>query len=234
MCRLFAYKSEKESDIPALSQALREFGALATTGNVPRGKEPGHRHGWGIVAYKDETVCHCARGMIPADEDPAYEKMIETLTELKPTLVIGHLRKATTGGVILNNVQPFQAFQHSFCHNGSIEDFPVIAEDASDSLSFFTNLVSNISRRSFTDYRGEVASTHSYTALNMLYCDGKKIVYSRDWNESHPQAEELGLGDYYALYMFKGDTQSFLCSQPLESFSSLEARLLDNKEVDTL
>ena len=58
---------------PLLEAALRDLGSMASCGNVLRVARPGHRDGWGIVAYRrGKVVLYIRVTSIGADEDPRF------------------------------------------------------------------------------------------------------------------------------------------------------------------
>jgi hypothetical protein len=74
MCRLLAFATEDPARYaPLLEAALRDLGSMASCGNVLRVARPGHRDGWGIVAYRrGKVVLYIRVTSIGADEDPRF------------------------------------------------------------------------------------------------------------------------------------------------------------------
>jgi predicted glutamine amidotransferase len=88
------------------------------------GKTDEHRDGWGIAFFED-LGCR-----IFLDVKPSVNSPIADLVRRYPihsTNVIAHIRKATVGGVSLENCHPFQRELWGrywvFAHNGDLPDF---------------------------------------------------------------------------------------------------------------
>jgi len=80
--------------------------------------------GWSISFYNG-TTAFVARSEKPSHVDDKFDKTIEELTNSKSNIVIGHLRRASSGCVEgVPNPHPFQRFQGThnwlFGHNGGI------------------------------------------------------------------------------------------------------------------
>lgn len=229
MCRLFAYTTkDAEKTNKLCAEALGEFRMLAEKGCVPCGIASGHLDGWGIVAYKNGAPVFYVRSNDPAHTDEKYESALALLISYKPDIVIAHLRKATRGGSTFGNTQPFLAGDLSFCHNGTIEQVPE-RDGKSDSRIFFEDVVSNYSAiQSFKEAYARYEEKHPYTAMNMLFSDGKTVLATRNWNESNPKAEEQKLADYYTLYKASLGAATFICSEKISCFSDAGLILLRN------
>ena len=230
MCRLFAYKTKNpESANKMLVQALKEFQKLSEKGCVPCGIPAGHNDGWGIAAYKNGSPFLYTRSTEPAKTDINLRKAIEIIESSKPDLVIAHLRKATTGDNSIKNTHPFLSDNISFCHNGTINGFSK-SKTESDSHKFFKQIITEDGN--FKKVYNKIKTTYSYTAMNMLFSDGKKLIAVRNWNEQNPKAEELKLKEYYTLFSFKNNHSVFICSESLKAIEKLDKKLLKNKSVN--
>ena len=90
------------------------------------GKTAPHKDGWGI-AYYDDTDVQLIRDTTCASSSQ-WVQFVEQ-QEIRSTLVLSHIRKATTGNVAIKNTQPFArelgGRMHSFAHNGHV---PAIRE----------------------------------------------------------------------------------------------------------
>ena len=113
MCELFAMSSR----LPAtVSFSLEEL--------ARHGCETGpQRDGWGVAYYDDGDV-RLIREPEPAG-DSEYVRFIEQ-HDLRSTIVLSHIRKATQGARHLKNTQPFGrelgGRMHIFAHNGDLRD----------------------------------------------------------------------------------------------------------------
>lgn len=88
------------------------------------GRTDQHRDGWGI-AFFEGSGCR-----LFLDVRPAIDSPIATLVRQYPihsTHVIAHIRKATQGGIALENCHPFRRELWGrywvFAHNGDLKDF---------------------------------------------------------------------------------------------------------------
>lgn len=111
MCELLAMSSR----VPATVNLA--LGVLARHG----GGDGPDKDGWGI-AYFDEGDVRLLRDAAPAFASP-WIGFVEGLS-LKSTLVLAHIRRASSGEVALRNTHPFMrelgGRPHVFAHNGSV------------------------------------------------------------------------------------------------------------------
>jgi predicted glutamine amidotransferase len=230
MCRLFAYKTENpEKDNELLIQALIDFRQLSKDGLVPVGEPAGHLDGWGIVAYEKGSPFLYMRFVGSIGEDLNFENALDIIKRCQPDLVVAHIRKTFCGDNSVQNTHPFVSDDVSFCHNGTISSF-TDNQTESDSHKFFRKIVSE--KNDFTKVYNEISSSHSFSAMNMIFSDGKNLTVTRNWNKDYPRAEEMNFKDYYTLYSFKTDTSLIICSEKLKSTENLETTLLDNKSIN--
>ena len=232
MCRLFAYTTkDPEKNTASLVQALGEFRLLAEKGCVPCGIAPGHMDGWGIVAYKEGIPCTYVRSVSPAHTDPRFLETLDIVREAKPDLLVAHLRKSTKGGNTLMNTHPFLSGTVSLCHNGTMEA-PSLDDAKSDSLQFFEKIVTDgAGAASFKEIYAEYQKSYAYTAMNMIFADGKELFAVRNWSEENPDADRLGFEAYYTLLKYVQTDTVFVCSEKLAAFSGALMTALENKEM---
>jgi len=111
MCELFAMSSAEPATINLSLHELAQHGG----GGSP------HKDGWGVAYYEQNDVrllreSSCAR-------DSPWIQFIEQ-RNLRSTIVVSHLRKATEGEIALRNTQPFarelDGRMHVFAHNGHV------------------------------------------------------------------------------------------------------------------
>lgn len=228
MCRLIAVVNEQE-DI--LEKALADFRVLSEKGVVPPNVEPGHRDGWGVAAYKEEKI-FLDKNPRPASEDPNFEIAARRIVENTPRLVLGHLRKASVGSVKMENTQPYQFDSYVFCHNGKVSnygelelkpEYAKLRKGDADSEVIFLFLVQAITERgdligAFTEVARRLR-TMDYTAVNLLFSDGKTLIAMKEANEGNETVKSMNLCDsYYTLFEGKdaSGTTKFVSSEPLD------------------
>jgi len=111
MCELFAMAARWPADV------TYSLGVLAAHG------EPGGRNsdGWGIAYYEAGDV-RLIKEAAPAG-DSVWVRFIED-HPLSSRLVISHIRRASQGGLTLDNTHPFArepgGRMHVFAHNGNV------------------------------------------------------------------------------------------------------------------
>lgn len=95
------------------------------------GRTDEHRDGWGIAFYEGPGC------RVYLDTKPAAESPVATLVREYPIRslnVIAHIRKATVGGIALENTHPFVREMWgrywSFAHNGTVGSLPATAPHA--------------------------------------------------------------------------------------------------------
>ncbi len=112
MCELFAISSRLPATVSLSLKTLAEHGG----GSAP------HADGWGIAYYrqgdarviKDTSAAH----------DSDWVRFVQS-RGLSGTTIISHIRKATRGGVRLQNTHPFArelgGQMHVLAHNGTLK-----------------------------------------------------------------------------------------------------------------
>lgn len=112
MCELFALCGRYPTDVTLSMGEFSRHGGLTGT----------HRDGWGIAWFEDGAV-HLHRGTEAAGSSA---DLARSSVSLSSTLVLSHIRKATTGVVHLRNTQPFQekalGRYYLFAHNGHVPE----------------------------------------------------------------------------------------------------------------
>src|SRR3954471_22579097 len=81
-----------------------------------------HDSGWGMAVYErgEGAQPNCVRFPNAAYADAEFEGA----TELRGRIFNAHVRRATMGGLAMENTHPFCLGNYSFCHNGTILHFP--------------------------------------------------------------------------------------------------------------
>ncbi len=156
-------------------------------------RRAGNPDGWGVAYFAHRDVL-LLREPGPAAESP----MVKFLAEHAPASrqIISHVRRATMGGLSLENTQPFvrrlAGRAHVFAHNGHVADTELPAGSPflhplgeTDSERLFALLLADIEtlwrhrippladRLSVVERFASRQREHG--ALNFLYCDGETL-----------------------------------------------------------
>lgn len=185
MCRLFGAAASAPVDI--------SFELLGADNPLIRQSER-HDSGWGIAYYLDSRP-HVERFAHAAHGDPGFPEAARA----ESNLFVVHVRRATVGGLKLENTHPFTHDRYTYCHNGTILQ-PGKLRDLSDRMTqgdtdsehFFNALMTMLDPG---DVVGSLRRTVEavcdrcrFSALNFLFCDGSRLY-----------AYRLGLYDLYWL-----------------------------------
>jgi glutamine amidotransferase len=176
MCRLFGASASDPVNV--------SFELLRSDNSVLRQSEE-HDSGWGSVYYSDgepevNRFAHAAH----ADES------FDDVTSGKARLIIVHVRRATIGGLKLENTHPFTRGPYAYCHNGTIlkaaqlEPFADVAPRGdTDSERFFNMLMTDFDAgdviASLRRAVERTCDTCRFSALNFLFSDGRKLYAYR-------------------------------------------------------
>ncbi|MBC7807022.1 MAG: class II glutamine amidotransferase [Akkermansiaceae bacterium] len=120
MCRLVGLIRASETPIPSwyhLVGAPNSLRKQAETGRVPKGTEPGHTDSWGIGWFDDRNDVSLIRQTGSAADSAFFVFAAETASRGGAAsgvgkIVVGHLRKASVGGVSSENAHPIRADYH--------------------------------------------------------------------------------------------------------------------------
>lgn len=230
MCRILGLINPEQE---LQKNAVVQFAALADCGVVPtKDSPPGHKDGWGVVAYKNGVIKINEKKPESAFQNQAFTNA--ALKELSPSILISHLRKASVGNNRMENTHPYTYDNFSFCHNGTVNDFErfpleekylTLRKGTSDSEWIFYYLLEqheqspqlpwgNIFKQFISTIR-----TFDYTACNALFSDGNVIFAIREANEKNEWVKKENLCDsYYTLFIGRSTEQKIkvICSQKLE------------------
>ncbi len=110
MCRLYAFRSTVRSGVHR---------SLVAAENALVQQSIAHPHGWGIGYYVDDYP-HLYRSPAQALEDGLFHELGGVVAAYT---LLGHIRKASVGGVNLLNCHPFQFGNWLFAHNGEIAGY---------------------------------------------------------------------------------------------------------------
>jgi len=233
MCRmLMSYGMEEHQK--ALLIAFRQ---LSQTGIVPPGAKPGHRDGWGIIAYDHDTPRYLGRRPTSPLDGPEYDATIEAVSNMRPQILLGHLRKASCGENSIENTQPFLRSQWSFAHNGTIWSPGLIRLGAeNDSAAYFRTLLDGVPSSNIEGHlastlkkiRGDIVSCtdtpgRNYSSLTCLLSDGSSVYAVRDFSKESDS-------DYYTMYYGVLQTGVVFCQEKIIDISWQE---LPNKTLAT-
>jgi predicted glutamine amidotransferase len=176
MCRLFGVAATAPIDV--------SFELLDAYNPVIDQSER-HDSGWGVAHYADGAPS-VERFPQAAHVDPGFPAAAKAVARL----MVVHVRRATVGGLKLENTHPFSRGRYTYCHNGTILDPKRLRELAdrdplgeTDSEHFFNLLLTVLdaddvigSLRRTVD---EVCSRCRFSALNFLFCDGERLYAYR-------------------------------------------------------
>jgi predicted glutamine amidotransferase len=148
-----------------------------------------HDSGWGMAVYEraDGRDPDLVRYPKPAYDDDEFLEV----TSRKGRIFNVHVRRATMGGLALENTHPFCLGSHSLGHNGTIVRYPRLLEDPrvarpkgdTDSEAFFNFLMACYDATDAVgSLRRAVATTverSSMSGLNFLFSDGDRLYAYR-------------------------------------------------------
>ncbi|WDT92777.1 class II glutamine amidotransferase [Thermoleophilum album] len=168
-----------------------------------------HDSGFGLAVYPRADGGD--PGVVRFPQAGAARETLHTLAGLRGRIFHAHVRRATIGGLRLENTHPFTFGAFSFSHNGTLAPYPQLPPDApsprgdTDSERLFALLLSRFDARdplaSLRSVVVDVIATTAFSALNFLFCDGERLY-----------AYRLGI---FELYWLARDGQLLLASEPL-------------------
>jgi glutamine amidotransferase len=176
MCRLFGAAASAPVDI--------SFELLKADNPLIRQSER-HDSGWGIAYYLNGEP-HVQRFPHAAHGDPGFSEAAGAESKL----FVVHVRRATVGGLKLENTHPFLSQRYTYCHNGTILEpakLLSLSDRApmgdTDSERFFNALMAMFDPG---DVIGSLRRTVEavcdrcrFSALNFLFCDGQCLYAYR-------------------------------------------------------
>jgi predicted glutamine amidotransferase len=176
MCRLFGAAANAPVDI--------SFELLGAENPLVEQSEE-HDSGWGVAYYRDGRP-HVQRFPHAAHGDTSFHEVAEAIS----TLFVVHVRRATLGGLKLENTHPFSSDAYTYCHNGTILRSSALLElsdrsprGETDSERFFNALMTGFEADdvigSLRRTVEEVCNRCSFSALNFLFCDGRYLYAYR-------------------------------------------------------
>jgi glutamine amidotransferase len=176
MCRLFGAAASAPINV--------RFELLESDNSVLRQSEQ-HDSGWGCTYYRSgEPITR--RFPVAAHADDGFTEA----TTAEGELIVVHVRRATVGGLSLDNTHPFTEGRYSYCHNGTIIKASLLEPLASrrpagttDSERFFNLFMERLDpediegtlRKSVED----VCERCKFSALNLILSDGRRLYAYR-------------------------------------------------------
>lgn len=147
-----------------------------------------HDSGWGVAVHEraDGQEPRLVRFPNAAHMDPDFP----AVTELRGRIFNAHVRRATIGGLTLENTHPFRLGNYSFSHNGTVLSFPRLVEPgvapargSTDSEHVFNLLMRDLDpadvARSLRALVTTVIKRSKLSALNFLFSDGERLYAYR-------------------------------------------------------
>jgi predicted glutamine amidotransferase len=148
-----------------------------------------HDSGWGMAVYEraDGLDPRCVRFPEAAFQDEGFLDA----TDLKGRIFNVHVRRATMGGLALENTHPFCLGSYSFGHNGTILRYPRLLEHPAvtaprgdtDSEAFFNFLMTTYDASDpIGSLRAAIRTTvdrSPFSGLNFLFSDGDRLFAYR-------------------------------------------------------
>ena len=148
-----------------------------------------HDSGWGMAVYEraDGLDPRVVRFPEAAFSDDGFVEA----TSLKGRIFNVHVRRATMGGLALENTHPFSLGSYSFGHNGTILRYPRLLDDRrvamptgdTDSEAFFNFLMTTYDASDpIGSLREAIRTTverSPFSGLNFLFSDGDRLYAYR-------------------------------------------------------
>ena len=147
-----------------------------------------HDSGWGMAVYERADGCDLRLVRFPeaAHMDDDFVKA----TDMRGRIFNVHVRRATMGGLSLVNTHPFCLGNYSFCHNGTIMEYPRLLGDAvrepvgdTDSEALFNLLMADYDpARPVECLRRAVRTAverSAFSGINFLFSDGERLFAYR-------------------------------------------------------
>lgn len=152
MCRLYAMHANEPTKVEC--GLVKSQNALMAQSRADR-LGYAHGHGWGVADYPDS---------VPIIEKQIWaafhgEHFSRKAARVYAQTVVAHVRRATVGGVSLENTHPFHHGRWIFAHNGTVPNFERVRFAMLDQMDPLHR----------ADIRGETDSEHIFRYLLSLY-----------------------------------------------------------------
>jgi len=162
------------------------------------GQSEHHDSGWGMAVY---NRCEGGQPTVVRLPDAANaDDASRDATELTGRLFNVHVRRATVGGLTIENTHPFRLGNYTFGHNGTVISYPRLIEARAertvgdtDSEAVFNYLMHYFDPGdvvgSLRRTMSAVIARSAFSALNFLFCDGERLyAYRLGLSELHWRA----------------------------------------------
>ena len=116
MCRLYGFRATELTKVECT--LVHAQNALITQSYKDR-SGTSHLHGWGLAVYRGQNL-HIERQARAAIDDEGFRR---AAVRAYSDTVLAHVRRATVGGVALENTHPFCHGAWAFVHNGTLPNF---------------------------------------------------------------------------------------------------------------
>ncbi len=144
-----------------------------------------HDSGWGMAVYERAEGSEPALIRIP--EAAHAGAGFARATAARGRMFNVHVRRATMGGLTLENTHPFTMGSLSFGHNGTVIDYPLLgvtdAVGDTDSEHLFRHLVARLDPAdtigSLRRTVAAAAEASAFSGLNFLFSDGFRLYAYR-------------------------------------------------------
>ncbi len=158
-----------------------------------------HDSGWGMAVYARTDGAD--PGLIRFPQAAFEDDEFLASTETRGRIFNVHVRRATMGGLSLENTHPFVLGNYSYCHNGTIMRYPRLVEPGvphargdTDSEHFFNFMMRDYDPGDpVASLRRAVTTTverSPFSGLNFLFSDGERLyAYRLGIFELHWRAE---------------------------------------------
>jgi predicted glutamine amidotransferase len=147
-----------------------------------------HDSGWGMAVYEraDGAEPKLVRFPQAAHADGEFKKV----TDMRGRIFNAHVRRATMGGLTLENTHPFCLGNYSFCHNGTVLEYPRLLgpnvrrpHGDTDSEHLFNLLMCEYDPAEPVDALRRTAlravESGPFSGLNFLFSDGERLYTYR-------------------------------------------------------
>ena len=208
MCRLLAVIGK---NIP-ITQYLLKFRDLAEYGKTIKVNQNGHKDGWGIARWSENTEFSLVdKHPTDAFRDPNYDLAVKSFEDSTEGIIFGHLRAASKGEINYENTHPFldEESGTAFMHNGTI----FFKESmGNDSRQYFKYLLQNFKLEGTID--GAFSRTMAqFVSENIEFSSATAFIANSSgvWVfRSYSRGEE-----YYTVYYLKMPDHYVICQEPI-------------------
>ncbi|MCS7228056.1 MAG: class II glutamine amidotransferase [Endomicrobia bacterium] len=208
-----------------------QFLELAVRGKIKPCYLEGHLDGWGVAGYLGEkaTIFYKSQNSV-IEETKEYLKTIDKLEKSNSKISVLHFRKASEGGVKLENTHPFVHNDWIFAHNGTILEKEklklnkFLPKGTTDSEILFYYIIENIGNNiKFLPVLIEILkylkTKVAHTSLSFLLANSDYLIAYREYSSKWAEKDDFALWNknYYTLFYTKTKNYIIFCSEPLDN-----------------